>query len=139
MLVSVRFHEKDVSYLQVLAQEKKKSIGKVLRDLVAHCREENVGLNKKMRQDGDRANQILEQIHLAIPHLIYMNRTVFNCLAYTMDNSDFKKMREAGLEKTAAICGEFQTMRYRMTNISFNDNGLQTLPIDPEMSRWKTP
>jgi hypothetical protein len=137
MLVSVRFNEKDVSYLQALAKEKGKSMGKILQDLVTHCRENSIGQSEEMRQNGDRITQMLEEIHLAIPHLIYMNRTVFNCWAHKVGNKEFTAMRTASLEKTGAICGGFQSMNYRLTGVSMNDNGLQTLPIETENSQWR--
>jgi hypothetical protein len=87
----------------------------------------------------DNLVKMIEQIHVSIPHLLYLLR--FQTLSSFEDSSDekIKKYRYQSVDYANKTCGDFQNINYNAIRFSMNDIGFKTIPSDKEKTQWILP
>lgn len=80
---------------------------------------------------------MLEQIHVAIPHLIYLSRLQILLGSDIIPDEKVADCRQQTIDYLNTVCGDFQSIRYNEVRFSINDIGLKQTPVDKEASTWK--
>jgi hypothetical protein len=143
--ISVRFNDEELEYLtqrakknKILKSNKTPSIGLAIKRII---RDE---MTNKLEQNDDISNKIsyletlVEQINVAIPHLVYNTNFTHQFAAKNMESKvEFCKIKEKSLSFTNEICGKIQEQKYKNIYISKDKNGMSIMPIEDDESAWK--
>ena len=145
--VAIRLNENELDYLKKIAQENKIykkgndiSIGKTIKELIRWCELNKISFSQKPNNlMTDNLVKMIEQIHVSIPHLLYLLR--FQTLSSFEDSSDekIKKYRYQSVDYVNKTCGDFQNINYNTIRFSMNDIGFKTIPSDKEKTQWILP
>lgn len=143
--LSTRLSPKELDYLTTLATQNKLhkgdssevSLGKAMKELVKWCRLHQIDIRKNAPSLEDEHKKMLEQIHVAIPHLIYLSRLQILLGSDKIPDEKVADCRQQTIDYLNAVCGDFQSIRYNEVRFSINDIGLKQTPVDKEASTWK--
>lgn len=145
--VAIRLNENELDYLKKIAQENKIykkgndiSIGKTIKELIRWCELNKISFSQNPNNlMTDNLVKMIEQIHVSIPHLLYLLR--FQTLSSFEDSSDekIKKYRYQSVDYANKTCGDFQNINYNAIRFSMNDIGFKTIPSDKEKTQWILP
>jgi hypothetical protein len=145
--VAIRLNENELDYLKKIAQENKIckkgndiSIGKTIKELIRWCELNKISFSQNTNNlMTDNLVKMIEQIHVSIPHLLYLLR--FQTLSSFEDSSDekIKKYRYQSVDYANKTCGDFQNINYNAIRFSMNDIGFKTIPSDKEKTQWILP
>ncbi len=145
--VAIRLNENELDYLKKIAKENKIykkendiSIGKTIKELIRWCALNKISFSQNPNNlMSDNLVKMIEQIHVSIPHLLYLLR--FQTLSSFEDSSDekIKKYRYQSVDYVNKTCGDFQNINYNTIRFSMNDIGFKTIPSDKEKTQWILP
>lgn len=146
-VVSTRLSPKEVEYLQSIAIENKMrkggsedvSLGKAMNELVRWCHLNHIDINQNYNAMNDDIKKMIEQIHIAIPHLMYLSRVQALLSTNEIAEEKIMQIRQQAIEYINKMCGDFQNIHYNLVRFSMNDIGLKTLPVNKEKTLWKLP
>ncbi|HHF7349642.1 TPA: hypothetical protein ACPSKE_002852 [Legionella feeleii] len=143
--VSVRLSEEDLSYLESLAnnkilfpRNKKNSSGKTLKALIQWCRENDFEPTNTPLNLPDDSKKMLEQIHVTLPHLLYLTRLHILMDSRNISDEVVANSKQQAVDYLNKVCGDLQNMLYTEIQWSTNDVGLKQIPIEADLSQWKT-
>ena len=145
--IAVRLSTTEIDYLTELAKNNKIykgqteeiSLGKTLKALIHWCQTNNVTTLSSKNSMNENVLKMIEQIHISIPHLMYLSRlqTLIGCDEFP--DEKIKKYRFQTLDYINKICGDFQNIPYNEIRFSINDIGLKTIPTDKDKTQWILP
>ena len=144
--ISTRLNQKESDYLTKIAIEnqlfkgesKDISTGKAMRDVVKWCQQNNVDIRKNMDSMNNEMQKMIEQIHVAIPNIMYLSRLNILFNANSMEGEEISSHVNKTLEYLNDTCGGFQNVNYNEIHFSVNELGIKQAPIDKEKSSWKS-
>jgi hypothetical protein len=141
--ITVRVSGDELSYLNALATNKKLfkgakdvSLGNVLKTLLQWCCENQVDPSPSSPPKHDEAQKILEQVHVVIPHLLYLSRLHLLMNGSSVPDEVVARCKEKAIDYINTVCGDFQGVSYREIKPSKNDIGLEQMPLESELSQW---
>ena len=143
--ITLKMPDKEIDYLKRIAKENKLahrsgegySLGNAVRELIKWCAHNEIDINKKTQEFDHDLRKMIEQIHLAIPNLMYLARIhgLLGQKQYSDEEVNLCKQKTiAYLNKT---CGDFQTINYKTLRVTVNNFGLKQVPISEVQSEWK--
>lgn len=143
--VAVRLSSKEMEYLGEIAHTNKihkgetseLSIGKALKELIKWCRLNQIDINEKKENLSDELHKMIEQIHIAVPNLMYLARLQTLLSSDGISDEKIIRSRQQTVDYLNNVCGDFQNVQYNQVRFSINDIGLKSTPIDKEKSLWK--
>lgn len=146
-VVSTRLSPKELDYLTNIASENKMrkggsdelSLGKALNELVRWCHLNRIDINSNHNAVNDDIKKMIEQIHVAIPHLMYSSRLQNVLLSDGITEEKITRSRAQTLEYLNKTCGDLQNIQYDLVRFSMNEIGLKTLPVNKDKTLWKLP
>lgn len=146
-VVSTRLSPKELDYLTGIASENKMrkggsdelSLGKALNELVRWCHLNHIDINSNHNAVNDDIKKMIEQIHVAIPHLMYLTRLQTVLLSDGIPEEKITRSRAQTLDYINKTCGDLQNINYDLVRFSMNDIGLKTLPVNKDKTLWKLP
>lgn len=146
-VVSTRLSPKELDYLTEIASENKMrkggsddlSLGKALNELVRWCHLNRIDINSNHNAVNDDIKKMIEQIHVAIPHLMYLTRLQTVLLSDGIPEEKITRSQAQTLDYINKTCGDLQNIHYDLVRFSMNDIGLKTLPVNKDKTLWKLP
>lgn len=144
--INLKLNDEQVAFLEQIAVEQKlykpnksPSTAKAMKYILDEKMAGNTGENTK---DNDKILQLLEQIHVAIPHIMYHTRyTLRYCNAAlkssNVSEESIDKFKENAINDTVSICGEYQKYAYHSLFLSYDNKKMQTIPIEGDKNKWK--
>ena len=146
-VVSTRLSPKELEYLASIAAANKMrkgsseelSLGKALNELVRWCHLNQVDIYQNHNAVHDDIKKMIEQIHMSIPHLMYLSRVQTLLYSDGIPAEKTKNARYQAVEYINKICGDFQNINYNLVRFSMNEIGLKSMPANKEKTLWKLP
>ena len=146
-VVSTRLSSKELDYLAQIASDnemykgksKDVSLGKALYELVRWCYLNKVDINQNNSAMNDDVKKMIEQIHIAIPNLMYLSRLQTVLASKDIPDETLKNSRHQTVDYLNKTCGDFQNVQYNQVRFSMNDIGLKSTPTDKDKTLWKLP
>lgn len=143
--VSIRLSKKEEFYLSELMAKYQQlspyddnvSLGKIIKKLLEYCANNNVDFTKSDTKVDDDLRKMIEQIHVAIPNLMYLSRVSSTMAIKECKADEFSPYKQSALNYMSEVCGDFQNVSYRTLRVKMDDNGIKKAPIDKEKSLWK--
>jgi len=143
--VSVRLSKKEEAYLTELKEKYEQvepfdddvSLGKTLKYLLKYCVENQVDFTKNETKVEDDLRKMIEQIHVAIPNLMYLSRVSTSMAVKDCSADEFAPYKQSALNYMTEVCGDFQNVTYSTLRIRIDDNGIKKTPVDKEKTLWK--
>lgn len=85
---------------------------------------------------------MLEQIHVAIPHIVYQTRYALRYCNAAMNSNQISSeiMNEFKINTvndTVKICGDYQQYQYQNLFVSCDNKNMKTIPIEEDKNQWK--
>ena len=145
--ISTRLGQKEIDYLTRIAVEnkiykgsdsKEISHGKAMKELIKWCQDNEVNINKKPKSMDDDIKKMIEQIHVAIPNLLYLSRLQLLLNSKSIPDPELETCVKKTVDYLNTVCGDFQNINYNEIRFSMNDLGIKQIPIDKEKSQWKS-
>lgn len=145
--VATRFSPKELEYLSKIASshhlyksnETELSLGKALRELVRWCLLNDIDINKKTKSIDDDLVKMIEHIHIALPHLMYLSRLQTLMVSDGISDEKILGGKRQSIDYLNKVCGDFQNVQYTQVHFSMNDFHLKTTPSDKDKTVWKSP
>ncbi|MDA7742191.1 hypothetical protein N8865_01085 [Francisellaceae bacterium] len=148
--VAIRPSSLESSFLTKIAIENmlvKKNGEPSLGLAVKHILKEKMIENKQKSNDGlkgdiEHITNLLEQINVTMPHLVYGSR-FSSMYALTMlkntnlTQSQVTDFKASTLKDTNQICGQIQAQDYQTLYVSQDIKNMKTIPIDEDKNQWK--
>ena len=142
--ISARLSPKELEYLSKIAFENKiykgssedLSLGKAMHELIRWCHLNQVDINKKHDNMNVELTKMIEQIHVAIPNLMYLARLQTVLTSDGMPDEKIIHGRRQTVEYLNKSCGDFQNIQYTQVRFSMNDIGLKVIHADKNKTRW---
>jgi len=148
--ITIRPSDLETAYLNKIAIENmlvkkngEPSLGLAVKHILKEKMIENEQKNKQeAKGDLEHITQLLEQIHITIPHIVHASRfssmyasKMFKSANISQDATD--KFNENILLGTNKICGQIQEKEYKTLYVSSDLKNMKTIPIDKDKSEWK--
>lgn len=118
-------------------ERKEPSLGKALKNLVKWCVHNNISLSKKHDTFDEEVREMIEQIHVAIPNLMYLSRMNAGLSSEAVDKKIQAKHKEDTISYINETCGAFQNITYNTLRVSINRFGIKGIPSDKEATLWR--
>lgn len=142
--ISVRLSEEELAYLEAIARNKKinksskqGSPGKALKQLIKWCVDNEIDIVSSYEKPEDSSRKLLEQLHVTIPHILYLSRLHILMDSNKVPDDVVSKTRQQAIDYINLVCGDFQNMEYSEVKPSCNEVGLKQLSVEKESSSWK--
>tara|TARA_B110000091_G_scaffold185418_1_gene205276 strand:- start:986 stop:1402 length:417 start_codon:yes stop_codon:yes gene_type:complete len=135
--VTIRIDEFTEKYLLDLSSKYNgASIGNVIKNLLKWCENNNININEKHSVFDDETKKMIEQIHVATPHLLLLTRMNTQDL---LDSPTEKvtEVRDKAIKYLNKTCGSFQSAHYDNIRVTINNVGLKQAPESEENTTWK--
>jgi hypothetical protein len=145
--LSTRLSEKELEYLSTLAAQNQLykgtsnelSLGKAMKELIKWCQLNKIDIRKVNQAMDKDIKKMIEQIHVSIPHLLYLSRLQILLDSDKVADERVVHCRQQTLDYLNTVCGDFQNVTYNEVRFSINDIGLKQTPIAKEKTLWKLP
>jgi|GEM_PF-1254634 len=142
--VSAKFTKNEIDYLESIARKNslfkgdstEPSVGKAMKELVKWCHMTGMKIGGTQGAQSNDSEHMLEQIHTAIPHLMYMLRLQLLCNTDSLSDEKIATSKQSALNYINASCGEFQNISYQTISPIEDDMGMCKLPVDKNSSKW---
>ena len=141
--LTIRISEAEATYLKTLTQNKALfktskdiSLGKTLKALLTWCEQNNFNPNEPIK-DADPSRKLIEQLHVSIPHILYLLRLHILLDSNKMPDELINHAKRQAIDYINTVCGDFQTTTYTEIETHLNQEGLNQLPIDSDQTTWK--
>lgn len=142
--ISVRLSDDELAYLEVISKNKKisksskqSSPGRALKQLIKWCIDNEVDMASSFEKPEDSSRKLLEQLHVAIPHVLYLSRLHILMDSNKISDDAVSKAKQQAIDYINSVCGNFQQIEYSEITVTSNDMGLRQLPVENERSAWK--
>lgn len=143
--ISAKFSEKELDYLSQIASEntlykgssKEPSLGKAMKELIKWCQVNKININQNNSGLDSEYKKMIEQIHVAIPNLMYLARLQTLLGSEAFSDEHVLRCKQQTVDYLDSVCGDFQSVNYNEVHVSTNDLGLNQLPIKKGKSKWK--
>lgn len=140
---SIKVTDKQASYLENLALKERlfksngtPSLGKATKKLLDNIIN-SAELKEQKPVDLKKTNELLEQINVLIPQLIFNGIFSAKAESQRLDDVNYQKIFAATIEKTAAVCGHIQQQTYEHLYVAIDSKNMKTIPIEPGENVWK--
>lgn len=145
-IISAKLNQNEINYLEQIAadnhlykgESKELSVGKAMKELIKWCQMSDVKIGKKQSDGSTEMQQMLEQIHATIPHLMYLQRMQILFQSDEISDEKIASCKQQSIDFINATCGAFQDIQYQTIATIENENGIGKLPIDKNKSKWKS-
>ena len=91
----------------------------------------------KQNSDTNKIQQMIEQMHAMIPHMLYLQRMQILFHSDAISDEKIAHCKQQSIDFITANCGAFQNIDYQTIVAVENENGINKLPIDKNSSKWK--
>lgn len=142
--ISVRLSDDELAYLEVISRNKKiskssKQIspGRALKQLIKWCVDNEIDMAASYEKPEDSSRKLLEQLHVAIPHILYLSRLHILMDSNKVPDEAVIKAKQQAIDYINSVCGDFQHMEYSEIKASCNEIGLKQLSVEKDSSNWK--
>lgn len=140
--LSIRLSSREEKFLENIARQHELeksdgslSLGRALKKILAEKLEKVASGSPEF--DAGRTQQLLEQINVMVPQLIFKTTFTNQALAASMEQSALKSVRQEALEQTVKTCGQLQSEKYAHIFVGHDGKNMKTLPIEEEDNQWK--
>jgi hypothetical protein len=143
--LSIKIDKTEEEYLSRVAEKNnlfsggnnEPSLGKALKKLAQWCAFNDMDISKSHDVFDEDMRKMIEQIHVAIPNLMYLSRmdTLFNSEEIPKETAE--ECKKKSLDYINSTCGAFQYANYKSLRVSINAFGMKQIPSDKETSLWK--
>ena len=143
--IGVRLNNREKEYLREIAEKEglytgennEPSLGKALRELVKWCAINGVDMSKKRDVFDEEVRNLIEQIHVSIPNLMYLSRMNTLLVDEGIDKDIILDKKDKAIDYINKTCGAFQAANYKTLRVSINPFGLKQIPSDKDTTLWK--
>ena len=113
------------------------SLGGSARKIIEWCMKNDIDISKNINELSSETTKMIEQIHIALPHLMLLTR--MNTQGFLDENTPerVKKIRASAVKYLNKTCGSFQSVYYENIKVSINDIGMKQVPEAEENTTWK--
>ena len=142
--ISVRLSDDELAYLEAISKSKKVSKsrkqstpGRALKSLIKWCIDNEIDMTSSYEKPEDSSRKLLEQLHMATPHLLYLSRLHILMGSNKIPDDAVSKAKQQAIDYINSVCGDFQHMQYSEITATSNEIGLKQLPVEKDSSTWK--
>ena len=136
--ISVRLSDEDLTYLEDISKSKKvsksnkqSSPGRALKQLIKWCIDNEIDIDSPYEKLQNSSKKLLEQLHVAIPHLLYLSRLHILMDSDKIPDDAVSRAKQQAIDYINSVCGDFQEIEYSEINTVCNEIGLQQLARSP--------
>lgn len=105
--------------------------------MIKWCVENEIDITSSYEKPENSSRKLLEQLHVAIPHILYLSRLHILMDSNKISDNIVSKAKQQAIDYINSVCGDFQHMQYSEIRPTANDMGLKRLPIEKDSSNWK--
>lgn len=142
--ISLRIGEPEKQFLEAIAhafnlhkrQENAIPYAKALQLVLTHCIAHQITPINNKGNKLDEMHKMIEQIHAAIPHLLYQNNLQSMILSSQYKDEELKPLKHKNIHYLNEHFAGFQNVSYSKVSIKINGIGLKTLPLEEGVSLW---
>ena len=135
--ISVRLSDDELAYLEAISKSKKFSKsskqstpGRALKSLIKWCVDNEIDITSPYAKSADSSKKLLEQLHVTIPHLLYLSRLHILMDSNKISDDAVNKAKQQAIDYINSVCGDFQQVEYSEIKTICNEIGLKQLPIE---------
>ena len=144
--ISAKLTKTEIDYLTEIAHDNhlykgnsnEPSIGKAMKELVKWCRMSGLKIGENKASKLDESQRMLEQIHATLPQMMYHLRMQLLLNSDAGSDELLATSKQSAINFLNSSFGEFQKVKYQTISPVEDDNGLNKLPIDRDLSKWKS-
>ena len=132
--ISFRLSEAELAYLESFSKSKEisksskqNSPGRSLKQLIKWCVDHNIDITASYDKPQDSSRKLLEQLHVVIPHILYLSRLHILMDSNKVPDDVVSKAKQQAIDYINSVCGDFQHMKYHDIETSTNEIGLKLL------------
>ncbi len=131
------------AYLELISKNKKdkpnqkSSPGRALKQLLAWSMENQIDITSVYEKPENTSKKILEQLHLSLPHILYLSRLHLLLDSSKISDEVVSKAKQQAIDYINAVCGDFQSIQYSEIETTTNEIGLRQLPAEKNHTYWK--
>jgi endonuclease III-like uncharacterized protein len=142
--ISLRIGEHEKQFLEEIAHgfnlhhnpESPPPYAKALQLLLTHCILHQISPINNKANEMDELRKMVEQIHTAIPHLLYQNNLQSMILSSKYKDEELEPLKQKNIAYLNEHFSAFQNVSYRKVSFKINGIGLKTLPLEEGVSLW---
>lgn len=143
-VISLRIGEHEKEFLEDIAKnfhlhqnpESPPPYAKALQLLLSHCILHQISPLNHKATEMDELRKMIEQIHTAIPHLLYQNNLQSMILSSKYKDEELEPLKQKNIAYLNDHFSGFQNVSYRKVAFKINGIGLKTLPLEEGVSLW---
>lgn len=144
-VLTLRVSEYEREYLNKIAHQfdlqkrgsSDTSPAKALKFLLEFCLHNEISPQRKNENPLQEIRKMIEQIHAAIPHLMYHNNYQSLVISSQVSDDSLTQIKQKSIEYINGNFSGFQNVTYKEIKFRLNGIGLKTLPIEQGESLWK--
>lgn len=144
-VIALRISEHEKEYLQSIAKNfdlqkrgsEEISYAKALKILLDYCLHNDIHPTRKTENPLLEIRKMIEQIHAAIPHLMYHNNYQSLVLSSQFNDDSLSQIKQKTVEYLNTNFSGFQNISYKEVKFKMNGIGLKTIPLEQGESLWK--
>lgn len=137
--ISVRLSDDELAYLEAIPKNKKLnksgkpiSPGRSLKQLIKWCVENQIDITSYYAKPEDSSRKLLEQLHVAVPHMLYLSRLHILMDSDKIPDDVVSKAKQQAIDYINTVCGDFQHVEYSEISATSNEIGLRQLPAEKD-------
>ena len=108
-----------------------------MKELVKWCQLNQVDISKKHDEMNNDMKRMIEQIHIAIPNLMYLSRIQTLLASEELPKEKVTQVSNQAVDYLNKTCGDFQDIQYNQVRYSMNSIGIRSTPISKDKTLWK--
>ncbi len=136
--ISTRLGQEEIEYLKRFASKKSIKMSKALRLFIEFAAKNNIDIEKKVFQDEDKITKMIEQIHNAVPHLMYLSRLNSGAITASLTQNELSTLQQKSIKDTTLRCGDMQSINYTCNYFTINKQGMKEMPLNEGDNQWKS-
>jgi len=143
--IGLRYDKKVEAYLKEVANKNdllnasntEPSVGLAAKEIIKWCMKNKVDISKNIDDFEPDTKKMIEQIHVAIPHILMLGRMNLQPLIDATPDDKVREDRAKAVEYVNNTCGAFQNIHYENIRVSLNHIGMKQAPESKETTQWK--
>ena len=146
MNIGYRINNETEAYLLQVAKENhlnnpsnnEPSAGIAAKEIIKWCMKNNINISKNLNELSSETVKMIEQIHVAIPHLMLLTRMNTQEIL-NLSEEKVTEVRAKSLNYLNKTCGSFQDIHYENVRVTINSAVMKQAPsTDLEgVNSWK--
>ena len=138
---SIYLSDEQQNALMEIAKEKQiMKKGKMeysLTETLKYVLDEFVRNRKIFEKGNNKTDELIEQIHATLPHIMFQATLACQASAVPLDRDKKVGLRNTSMDITVETCGQFQEVSYEEITTSLDSRNIKSLPIDKDKNQWK--